>query len=243
MDDAEQLIAGNLAAVRAEIASACRRAGRSPSDVLLVAVTKTVAVDTIRAAYACGLTAFGENRVQEAQVKIAALHDLPVQWHMIGHLQSNKAGQALRLFHCVQSVDSIGLAERLSQRAAAAGLRLPVLLEVNVGGEESKFGFGDTPGSGVSASLLACVQRISALPGLDVQGLMTVAPIVAEAELARPVFRRLRALRDALQVAVPEYRGRHLSMGMTDDYAVAVEEGATIVRLGRALFGARRAST
>jgi len=246
MDSYHDLIEANLGVVRATIAAACRRAGRSPQDVLLVAVTKTVAPERIRAACACGLAVLGENRVQEAQDKIGALSDLAVDWHMIGHLQGNKAGQAVRLFQCVQSVDSVELAERLSQRATAAGRRLPVLLEVNVGGEDSKFGLRLAPvadHASVYGALLAAAQCICALPGLDVQGLMTVAPLVADPELARPIFRRLRELRDGLQAALPAVDWQHLSMGMTDDYAVAIEEGATIVRLGRAIFGPRQPRT
>ncbi len=225
-------IARNLETVNRRIAAACQRAARPVHDVTLVAVTKTLGADTVRLVCELGLRDIGENRVQEAHEKIVALHDLPLRWHMIGHLQGNKAALAADLFQMVQSVDSAELAERLNRRALAGGRRLPVLLEVNIGEEPAKFGFGD--------DLIAAAESIVSLTGLDVQGLMTVAPMVAEPEQARVYFRRLRLLRDQLRTICPQLALPHLSMGMTDDFETAIEEGATIIRLGRALFGPRR---
>jgi pyridoxal phosphate enzyme (YggS family) len=225
-------IAGNLALVRRRIAAACQRAGRSPDEITLIAVTKTVSADIVRSAYALGLADVGENRVQEAREKVTALGDLPLRWHMIGHLQSNKAGQTVTLFQMLHSVDSVEIAARLSRLLVAKRMFLPVLLEVNVGGEASKSGFRP-------ADVAPAVEGIAALPGLNVQGLMTVAPLVAAPELGRPYFRQMRALRDDLRARYPSESWRHLSMGMTDDFEIAIEEGATMIRLGRAIFGAR----
>lgn len=218
-------IAANLERLNGRIVRACERGGRRPEDVTLVAVTKTVGIPEVRAAYACGIRNFGENRVQEAAVKIeglAGLQPRPV-WHMIGHLQSNKAGMAAGLFDIIQSVDSVRLAGVLSRKAAGP---LPVLLEVNVAGESSKSGFAPV-------EVAPALAEIAALPDLEVKGLMTVAPLAADAGSVRPVFRQLRALRDDLGL-------EHLSMGMTDDFEVAIEEGATIIRVGRAIFGERK---
>jgi pyridoxal phosphate enzyme (YggS family) len=219
-------IAENLSAVRERIDAACRRAGRAPDEVTLVGVTKGFPAGAVEEACAAGLRDAGENRVQEAQEKIEALSARGVRprWHLIGHLQSNKAKTAIGLFDILHGVDTVRLAETLSRQA---GEPLPILLEVNVAQEATKFGF--TPDE-----LPQAFSRIAALPELDVRGLMTVAPLVREPEAARPVFRRLRELRDALGL-------RELSMGMTDDFEVAVEEGATMVRVGRAIFGARAA--
>jgi hypothetical protein len=190
-----------------------------------VAVTKGFEAQAIRAAFDSGIRDFGENRVQEAEGKIAQLIDLrpAVTWHMVGHLQSNKAKIAVELFDIIHSVDSVRLAEILNRRVEKP---LPVLLEVNVSGEATKGGFsvGETE---------AAVKEIRQLPNLKVLGLMTVAPFVADTEEVRPVFRKLRELRDSLGL-------KHLSMGMTDDFEVAVEEGATMLRIGRAIFGERR---
>jgi len=220
MSDIEE----RIAAVRARIAAACERGGRGPGEVTIIAVTKGFGPDSVRAAVAAGLRDIGENRVQEAEVKRAALPDLPgdVRWHMIGHLQTNKVKTALSLFDTIQSVDSIHLAEAISRRAPAP---VPAFLEVNVAGEASKTGF--TP-----SDLPSAYEAIGRLSGLDVRGLMTVAPISAAPEDVRPVFRKLAA--EARQLGLQE-----LSMGMTDDFEVAVEEGATYVRLGRLLFGER----
>ena len=220
-------IADRVADVRQRVQHAAERAGRAPADVTIVAVSKGSPPEAIEKAAAAGIAHLGENRVQEAAAKIAALGSLPVTWHLVGHLQTNKAKTALELFDIIHSVDSLHLAEVLSHRAqtSAAQRPLPVLLEVNVTGETSKFGFP-------SGDVAAAAQAIARLPHLDLLGLMTVAPFVGDPEAVRPVFRELRRLRDALGL-------RELSMGMTDDFEVAIEEGATLVRIGRAIFGER----
>jgi len=211
----------NIARVRERIARAAERAGRDPKDITLVAVTKTTDVDGVRRALEAGLRHFGENRVQEAERKLAELGGLRSQmtWHMVGTLQSNKAKDAIQLFDIMQSVDSVRLGERLDR---LLDRRMPVFLEVNVAGEAAKHGFGPGEVAEACAALRRC-------PHLDVRGLMTIAPLATDPEQARPVFRRLRAL--ALGLGLPE-----LSMGMTDDFEVAIEEGATTVRIGRAIF-------
>jgi pyridoxal phosphate enzyme (YggS family) len=226
---------GRLRAVHERIGEAAAQANRTPHEVRLIAVSKTVPVAVLRDAYALGIHDFGENRVQEAQEKIAALAAPDIRWELIGHLQTNKANRATELFARVQSVDSPRLAEALSTRASALGKTLPILLEVNVAGEASKSGFA-------SEEMVEAARRIVNLPGLRPEGLMTVAPLVVDPEEVRPVFRALRCLRDRLREAVPlgaDGGWPELSMGMSDDFAVAIEEGATLVRLGRALFGAR----
>jgi PLP dependent protein len=236
-------IASNIAAVRERIAAAARRAGRDPAAITLVAVTKTHPPELVAQAIAAGAADLGENRVQEAATKIAALdaYREAVRWHLIGHLQRNKARPAAELFDLVHSVDSLRLAEALA-RQLTPGRRLPVLLQVNVSGEASKEGF-DLPGGLENRqaldALLPDMEQIVALPGLAVRGLMTVAPIVDTPEQARPVFRRLRELRDALARRFPQASWDELSMGMTDDFEAAIAEGATIVRVGRAIFGER----
>jgi len=215
-------IAERVAHVRQRVERAAERAGRSPADVTIVAVSKGFPPSAIDEAIVAGIADIGENRVQEAAAKIAALRGLPVAWHLVGHLQTNKAKTALELFDIIHSVDSLHLAKVLSHRAQRP---LPVLLEVNAAGEASKFGF---PPNEVAAA----AKSIARLPHLDLRGLMTVPPFVSEPETVRPIFRELRRLRDALGL-------RELSMGMTDDFEVAIEEGATLVRIGRAIFGER----
>ena len=219
-------VAERLQAVRLRIADACARAGRSPDGVTLVAVTKGFPPEAVREAAAAGVRHFGENRIQEAQAKLPALGALSPKptWHMVGHLQTNKVKTALNLFDIIQSVDSFHLAEAINRRAPQPD-RVPVLLEVNVAAEPAKYGFSPD-------ELPSQAEAIRRLPGLDVRGLMTVAPMTDDRERLRPIFRRLRQLAQSLQL--PE-----LSMGMTDDFETAVEEGATIVRVGRAIFGER----
>ncbi len=219
--------AKRVEAVRLRIADACRLSGRSLGDVTLVAVAKGFPAEAVREGAAAGLRHFGENRVQEAQAKLPLLADLSPRptWHMVGHLQTNKVKTALGLFDIIHSVDSLHLAEAISGRAPPS-VRVPVLLEVNVAGEAAKYGFS-------AEDLTAQAEAIRRLPGLDVRGLVTVAPMTDSPEQVRPVFRRLRGLAESLGL-------RELSMGMTDDFEVAVEEGATIVRIGRAIFGERR---
>ncbi len=217
-------VAEQLARVRERMAAACRRAGRSPDEVTLVGVSKGVPAQRVAEAHAAGLQDVGENRVQEAADKIEALAAQGVRprWHLVGHLQTNKAKTVTGLFAIIHSVDSVRLAQALSRRAREP---LPILLEVNVAQEASKFGF--TPREATSA-----LRSIADLPNLEVRGLMTVAPQTDQPESVRPVFRRLRELRDELGL-------RELSMGMTNDFEVAIEEGATMVRVGRAIFGER----
>ncbi len=231
----EQSLRDNIARVHERIDAAKRRAGRNDA-VMLVAVSKTQGADHVAAAYREGLRVFGENRVEEAGPKAAAVAALvapspPPQWHMIGHLQSRKAAAVLPWAALVHSVDSPKLAARLS-RAAQPGQQLAVLLEVNVSGEASKDGFAPE-------TLAAAVETIVELPGLCIQGLMTMAPLAEDPEETRPVFRQLRLLRDEMARQYPAASWRHLSMGMTDDFEIAIEEGATLVRIGRAIFGAR----
>jgi len=206
--------------------------GRDPAGVTLVAVTKTVAVEGVRAGVAAGLTILGENRVQEAEAKIAAVGG--ATWHLVGPLQSNKARRAVEAFDVIETVDSVALAERLDritgETRGTLG-RLPVLLQVNVDDDPAKSGFQPE-------ELETALDAIAALGRLEVRGLMTVGRLVASAEAARPTFASLRGLSERLRGRAPGL-GPELSMGMTDDYPVAVEEGATIVRVGRALFGER----
>ena len=226
-------IAANITHVQERIAAACRRAGRDTREVKLVAVTKTVPPDRIRLAYEAGLRDFGENRVQEAAAKRPALSDLTVTWHLIGHLQSNKARPARELFHWVHSVDSLRLAEKLHQSAVCSGDRLPVLLEVNLGGEATKAGVGES-------EVIKLVEQIAPLETLEVRGLMVIPPFFEDPEQARPFFRRLRQLaREVEARGVPNVSLQELSMGMSHDFEVAIEEGATIVRVGTAIFGPR----
>jgi pyridoxal phosphate enzyme (YggS family) len=216
----DEEIAANLAGVERRIAEACAKAGRRRDEVTLVAVTKTFPAADVDHAVAAGALHVGENKVQEARdKKPSATRD--AHWHLIGHLQSNKAKDAVRLFDVIQTVDSLALAEKLARAAEAMGKRQDVLLQVNVGGEEQK--------SGVEPSEVAALARgIGALPSLQLTGLMTIPPVGD----SRPYFRQLKRMRDDL--GLPE-----LSMGMTDDFETAIEEGATIVRVGRAIFGAR----
>jgi pyridoxal phosphate enzyme (YggS family) len=241
-------IAANLARVQAQIAAAAQRAGRDPGDVVLVTVTKTQPLAAVQAAYRAGVRHFGENRVEEGGPKraefavwLAASDGEPATWHMIGHVQHRKAGQALA-FDLIHSVDSLRLAERLDRLAAPAERPVHILLECNVSGEASKAGFALSDWQSdraVRAGFFSTVREITRLAYLRVEGLMTMAPIVMDAEEARPVFASLRALRAALHQELPDLPWTRLSMGMTDDYVPAIEEGATLVRIGRAIFGER----
>ena len=225
-------LAAHLQSVRQRIAGACQRSGRDPAAITLLAVSKNQPPERIRAAAAAGLSLFGENRVQEAKSKISQC-PASLRWHMIGHLQSNKCRDAISLFSMIQSVDSLPLAVELNKWAGHFARTMPVLLEINIAGESSKFGC--SPGE-----LPAVLPQINALPRLEIHGLMTVAPYSPDPERIRPVFRRLRELKGEcekiLGAPLP-----HLSMGMTGDFEVAVEEGATMIRLGSALFGPRPA--
>ncbi|HVZ21374.1 MAG TPA: YggS family pyridoxal phosphate-dependent enzyme [Vicinamibacterales bacterium] len=226
-------IADRLAAVRARIDAAARSAGRDPSSVRLVAVSKTFPIDAVREAYAAGQREFGENRVQEALQKISGSADLPIRWHLIGHLQTNKARKAGPAFAVIQSVDSVELLEKLDAAAADAGKSPELLIQVDLAGEATKFGAPPSEVPRLFEAAAAC--RAAA-----VVGLMTLPPLAESPEDARPWFRRLRALREGWQAAgVPASMLRELSMGMSGDFEVAIQEGATIVRVGTAIFGSR----
>jgi pyridoxal phosphate enzyme (YggS family) len=244
---AQREIEANLEKVSERIASAARRSGRRADEIRLVAITKTHPADVVEMAYLAGVRDFGENRVEEASVKVPAVQErVPSReqpcWHMVGHLQRRKAKAAVALFDWIHSVDSLRLAQRINRMAAESGKAPPVLLEVNVSGEASKYGFDASPSGGGEAQdlFIADVEQILALPHVRPCGLMTMAPIVADPEQARPVFVALRALRDQLHCRFPQVDWGELSMGMTDDFEVAIEEGATMVRIGRAIFGERR---
>ena len=217
------------------MAAACARSGRAPDAAVLVAISKTVPVERLRLAQAAGYDTLGENRVQEAAGKIPALG--PASWHLVGHLQKNKAAKAVEIFDVVESVDSVALAQRLdrlvTERSARAGDRLPVFLQVNVDEDPAKAGFAPD-------ELARELETLLELSHLEVRGLMTVGFLTGGGEAARPTFARLRELSQRLRVA-DERLGLGLSMGMTDDYEVAIEEGSTLVRVGRALFGERPA--
>jgi len=237
-------ITENMDLVRQRINAACQKSGRSPADVTLIAVSKTHPTEAVLEAIAAGAQHFGENRVEEAEIKIPVVNaqvSKSPTWHMIGHVQSRKAKDIVPLFQYVQSVDSLKLAQKFSALCVEQGRQLDVLLEMNVSGEEVKDGFVASKwdsDSELKRALWSQIEQVLALPGLQVRGLMTMAPIVANPEEARPVFASLAKLRRALEsdfsVSLPE-----LSMGMTDDYPVAIEEGATFVRVGRAIFGER----
>ena len=226
----------NIAELQSKIEQSAKRAGRSPSEIALMAVTKTHPPERIREAYESGLRLFGENRVQEFSGKAATLSDLvAAEWHMIGHLQSNKAAKAVELFNALDSVDSLKLAEKLDVVARELNKKLPVLIEVNVGGEAAKSGVAlDSPDL---EDLLKAAPRLEAL---NFCGLMTVPPFTEDPEGARPYFRKLRTLRDQIASRkLPAVTMGILSMGMSHDFAVAIEEGSTCIRIGTAIFGER----
>lgn len=229
-------IVENLAAVRERIAAAARRAVRDVSDIALMAVSKTQPVGRIREAYDAGQRLFGENRVQELDRKIDALRDLPdAEWHMIGHLQTNKATRTVELFRAVDSIDSLKLAQKLDVAARLLGRKLDVLIEINVGGEATK--------SGLAPDSPALEELLIAAPGLEAlifRGLMTVPPFTENPEGARPYFRLLRALRDTIAARkFPAIAMDELSMGMSHDFEIAIDEGSTCIRVGTAIFGER----
>lgn len=228
----ESAISVNIAQVRERMARAADRAGRTPDSITLVAVSKTFPVEAIRAAYDAGLRHFGENRVQEWEAKRPTLTNLEATWHLIGHLQGNKARRAAALFDRVDSVDSKALAQRLDAAAASEGKRLQVLIEVHLGDEATKSGAAEVDLPGVAESIVA-------LPNLELRGLMSIPPFFEEAERARSYFQKLRGLREDLTrrlgFALPA-----LSMGMSHDFEIAIEEGASEIRVGSAIFGTRR---
>lgn len=214
------------------MADAARCAGRDPGEVELVAVTKTVPVPRIREAVDAGVTTLGENRVQEAADKITLLSSLPVRWHLIGHLQTNKSRPAAELFELIHSLDSVKLAAALDRHGAALAKQVRVLIEVNLEGEPSKTGI-------LEQDLLPLLQACQQYTHLAIEGLMAIPPFRRNPQDVRPFFRKLRLLRDQAARACPEYPLRHLSMGMSHDYEIAIEEGATLVRVGTAIFEAR----
>lgn len=220
-------IAENLRAVRERIAAAAKRSGRAETDIVLVAVTKTRGVDEIRAAVACGVTDIGENYVQEAELKYGEIGEI-ARWHMIGHLQRNKVRRAVEFCSLIHSVDSLELAKEIGRRAEALGKTVDCLIEVQVSGEATKFGIEPD-------EAIALADRISGVSGIRVRGLMGMAPFLADPEGTRPFFARLRELWDKL----PDEQRLYLSMGMTQDFEIAIEEGANMVRIGTAIFGPR----
>lgn len=229
-----------MADIRRRIAQACARSGREVSSVTLIGVTKTVPPERLREAIAAGLTVFGENRVQEAAAKIRALHALrpappaTIRWHLVGTLQRNKACQAVELFDLIHSVDSLAVAEAVARQARRLGKCQSALVQVNVTGEAGQHGVRPEEAE-------ALAEAVAAMPGLALWGFMTIGPLGAAPETTRAAFRRLRQIRDDAVARHPAWRdaGRELSMGMSDDFEIAVEEGATMVRVGRALFGER----
>jgi pyridoxal phosphate enzyme (YggS family) len=225
-------VADNLNAVKERIAKAAARVGRDATSITLVAVTKTVPVARIREAIAAGQRVFGENRVQEAQAKVLELgHD--VQWHLIGHLQRNKVKAACGLFDWIHSVDSLPLAQDIDRRAAQRGLTMPILVQVNIGDESTKSGVAP-------AQALSLVQAVAQLAHVSVRGLMCIPPMVEDPDDARPYFAQLRQLAEQIaREQIPGVAMRELSMGMSHDFEVAIEEGATMVRVGSAIFGPR----
>jgi len=236
----EAVIAARIAGIRQRLATACARVGRDPQEVTMMAVTKTVPAELIESAWRGGILFFGENRVQEAAAKISPAFprafDGPAmtpQWHLIGHLQTNKVKKALELFQVIQSVDSLRLAEALQRQAMLGQKKAEIFIEINTSGEAAKFG-------APPAAALALAKNVAALPNLQLTGLMTIGAFTDEKNLIRRCFRQLRELREEINAAkLPGVNIRHLSMGMTDDFELAIEEGSTLVRVGRAIFGAR----
>ncbi|BAT71533.1 alanine racemase domain protein [Thermosulfidibacter takaii ABI70S6] len=223
----------NVIKVKERIMSACERSGRNPEEVLLIAVSKTHPPELIKEAFEAGITHFGENRVQEAKGKIPLLSNLPITWHMIGYLQRNKVKDAVKLFSYIHSVDREPLVDELEKRLAKENRKMSVLIEVNVAGEESKHGVHPEDALPLLKYILECKR-------LEPIGLMTVAPYVENPEEVRWVFRQLRELKEKLNEAVQKEVLQHLSMGMSNDFEVAIEEGATMVRIGTAIFGERK---
>lgn len=230
MGTSQSAVADNVAAIQERVTQAAQRAGRKTSEITIVGVSKTFAVERVREAFESGIRNFGENRVQEWESKAPALEGLDATWHLVGHLQRNKAARAIRLFHTIDSLDSLPLAEKLNQ-AAGEGRRLPVLIEVRLDPTSTKTGC--EPGE-----LSRLVEGVLLMPHLELRGLMTVPELTPDPQDARPVFRHLREMRDAVSrqfhCELPE-----LSMGMSRDFEIAIEEGATQIRIGTALFGTR----
>ncbi|MFQ6083194.1 MAG: YggS family pyridoxal phosphate-dependent enzyme [Candidatus Aminicenantia bacterium] len=222
----------NLVRIREKIEISCKKVGRNPDKVKLVAATKTVPVEKIREAIAAGVSIIGENRVQEAEKKISELKDKNVEWHMIGYLQKNKVNKALNLFKMIQSVSSLALAEKINKSCQRINQKIPCLLEINIGRESTKSGF-------LEEELWEKLENLANLPYLETKGLMVIPPFL-EPEEVRPYFIRLREIKEKInQMKIPGLNPTELSMGMSQDFVVAIEEGATMVRLGTAIFGPR----
>ena len=229
----QETIAANLDDIRSRLARACERAGRSPASVRLVAISKTHPVDYVRAAFTAGQTLFGENRVQEALEKIGLSSDTPIEWHLVGHLQSNKARKAAGTFACIHSIDGADLLRRVDDAAAEGGFTPELFVQADLAGEPTKHG-------ATAESLLSIFEAAGRCRAARVTGLMVLPPFMPDPEDARPFFRRLREVRDELaRRGVPASMLQELSMGMSHDFEVAIEEGATLVRVGTAIFGAR----
>lgn len=229
------MIRENINRVQERIATACRRAGRAAGSVTLVAVSKIFPAAKVREAYECGLRRFGENRVQEAEGKVAELRDLDIEWHLIGHLQSNKARKAAEIFQFIESLDALKLAEKLNQARESSREPLRVLLQVDLGREETKFGIPEE-------ETLEVTRKVSQLSHLRICGLMTMPPYSEDPEQARPYFRSLRELAESIsRQKLSNVSMEVLSMGMSHDFEVAIEEGSTMVRVGTAIFGSRSA--
>jgi PLP dependent protein len=234
MDGCSGSVGDNVRHILTTIRSVAARSARNPDSIRLVAVTKTVGVERIQEAMSAGVTIVGENRLQEALPKIERLGREHLRWHFIGRLQRRKVKMVVGLFELIHSVDSLELAEEINRRAEQAGLSQSILLEVNIGGEKSKGGWAPT-------SVAASFPELSRMSHLRIQGLMAIPPLAPDAEVARPYFRRLRELgRSLTRSGCENINMDELSMGMSGDYQVAVEEGATYVRIGTAIFGARR---
>lgn len=227
-----QQIGHNLERLRQSIEDACRSAGRRSEDITLVAVTKTFPAEAIKQAIACGVAIIGENRVQEAMGKYPLI-GAKVQWHLIGHLQSNKAKKAVEIFSLIHSIDSVDLAREVGRRALQIGKEQEILLEVNTSGEPQKYGFG-------ADEVIEALEVIKDIQGIKILGLMTVGPLTGDAEKIRESFKLLKRLFDELKAqAIPNIEMKHLSMGMSGDYRMAIEEGSTMIRVGSAIFGSR----
>jgi len=224
------MISENLARIRQRIAEAAKRAGRDPEDITLICVTKSAALPQLQQAISSGVRDIGENRVTDALLKYSQIETKGVRWHLIGHLQTNKVKKALDVFDTIHSLESLKLAEEIDKRAGTIGKRIDCLIEVNTSGEPSKYGIETEEAE-------SFLKKAALLPNIHIIGLMTMAPFVDDAQLVRPCFLKLRRLRDDLKSAqIPNTDIEELSMGMTQDFEVAIEEGATFVRIGTAIF-------
>ncbi len=228
------MICDSIEQIRGRIAKRCRVAGRDPADVALLAVSKTFSAEHVAEVVRHGVTDVGENYVQELLQKRSSLNDDRIRWHFIGHLQSNKVKHVIDWIHLIHAVDSVGLAREISQRAAKAGRTIDILLEVNTTGEKSKFGLAPI-------HTVEFVKSLADMENIRISGLMTIGPFLPDPEGSRPMFRQLRLLKDEIsRLQQPNVSMKHLSMGMTGDFEVAIDEGATIIRIGTAIFGSRR---